>query len=161
MGLVDWASQGFIPMEFHVHLNMLFWLQSGKVDCWKFNQGFEKSELKGLYAEKNSQGASFKSSRGSAKLSALRWPIHRHNCTSPPSHRALLVLHCVFMYHISVCFIESYSPFKWKKRILHCVSQGSAGYIHVCPKNFETRMVAWRLEGMEETLSWRVTVSTE
>lgn len=158
MGLVDWASQCFIPMEFHVHLNMLFWLQSGKADCWKFNQGFEKSELKGLYPEKNSQGASFKSSRGSAKINTLRWPIHRHDCTSSPSHRALLLLHCVFMYHVLVCFIESFHHLNGKRGCLYCGSQESAGYIHVCPKNFKTRMVAWRVEGM---VSWRVTVSTE
>lgn len=52
MGLVDWASQGFILMEFHVHLNMLFWLQSGKVDCWEFNQGFEESDLEGSIQRK-------------------------------------------------------------------------------------------------------------
>lgn len=44
-------------MEFHVHLGMLFWLQSGKVDCWEFNQGFEKSNLEGPSPEENSQGA--------------------------------------------------------------------------------------------------------
>lgn len=57
MGLVDWASQGFILMEFHVHLNMLFWLQSGKVDCWEFNQGFENSDLEGPMQRKNGQRA--------------------------------------------------------------------------------------------------------
>lgn len=59
-------------MEFHVHSSMLFWLQSGKVDCWEFNQGFEKSDLEGLCPEENSQGAAglLKSSRGSSKINA-------------------------------------------------------------------------------------------
>lgn len=51
---------------------MLFWLQSGKVDCWEFNQGFEKSDLEGLCPEENTQGAAglLKSSRGSSKINA-------------------------------------------------------------------------------------------
>lgn len=59
-------------MEFHVHLGMLFWLQSGKVDCWEFNQGFEKSNLEGPSQRKTvkEQLDFFKSSRGPSKINA-------------------------------------------------------------------------------------------
>lgn len=108
MGLVDWASQGFLPMEFHVHLNMLFWWQSGKVDGWKFNQGFQKAASKGLYPEKkNSQGASFKSSRASAKIDAL--PLTNTQTglylPLPPSATAL----CIYVSYIGLFYRELFT----------------------------------------------------
>lgn len=71
---------------------MFFWLQSGKVDCWEFNHGFQKSDLEVLYPEKNSQGASFQSSRGSCKINAPSWPTHIHECTFPLSHTTYLCI---------------------------------------------------------------------
>ena len=91
-------------MEFHVHLNMLFWLQSGKVDCWKFNQGFEKSDLKGFYSEKNRPGASFKSSRVSSKINALSCPAPGQVCAFPLSHRALLLLLCIYVSYVGLLY---------------------------------------------------------
>ena len=81
-------------MECYVHSSMLFWLQSGKVDCWEFNQGFEKSDLGGLYPEENSQGAArhLKSPRAPSKIShPVGQPVDMHGPFL--SCRTLLLLH--------------------------------------------------------------------
>lgn len=95
-------------MEFYVHSSMLFWLQSGNVDCWEFNQGFEKSDLEGLYPEENSQGAAshLKSPRGPSKISAPSWPTRGHAWTFPLLQGSSVITLGIYVSHIGLFYRE-------------------------------------------------------
>lgn len=98
-------------MEFHVYINMLFWLELGRVICWEFNQGFEKSDLEGRCSETNR--ASLKSSGPTVDTDGL---------SLLGGGGGSVTATCISMPRSHLLHVEGEGGF------FHLQSQGSAGH---------------------------------